>query len=296
MTTPAPGTAPRPRAMPPRPAPPPPLGVSTFFLVGAVVGLVVTEAVAVMNGTIERTRGPAYMMGAFVGVLAAVGVFWLIVFVIARIFGKARTADGQVQILFWVTAVVLVSQVAVLWTKKSGALLRNAFLTAVSDSERKGLVVDASGISHPLFGFLLPQPGPDFARDPVAQQQMDSLMGGERGLVAWVLRSASSGEVVIVQVTKGTRADESTFRAFARGVQRTAGKGEGTQVLMDSVSWAAGTGVYLYSAHAANGAYVQIRCLPHTIGRTGLIVCVTTGSADPQGLDFVRNGLAFAGP
>jgi hypothetical protein len=114
--------------------------------------------------------------------------------------------------------------------------------------------------------------------------------------VAWVLRSASSGEVVIVQVTKGTRADETTFRAFARGVQRTAGKGEGTQVLMDSVTWAAGTGEYLYAAHAPNGAYVQIRCLPHTTAGTGLIVCVTTGSADPQGLDFVRNGLAFAGP
>jgi hypothetical protein len=62
---------------------------------------------------------------------------------------------------------------------------------------------------------------------------------------------------------------------------------------MDSVSWAAGTGEYLYAAHRM---YVQIRCLPHTSGRTGLIVCVTTGSADPQGLDFVRNGLAFAGP
>ena len=83
MTTPAPGTAPRPRPMPPRPAPPSPQGVTTFFLVGAVLGLVVTEAVAFMNGTIERTKGPAYM-GAAVGVLAAVGIFCLIVFVIAR--------------------------------------------------------------------------------------------------------------------------------------------------------------------------------------------------------------------
>jgi hypothetical protein len=295
MTTPASGL-PRPRTMPPRPAPPAPQGASPFFVIGTVVGLVMIEAVALVNGTIERTKGPAYMMGALVGVLAAVAVFWLIVFVIARIFGKARTGAGKVQILFWVTAVALLGQIAVLGTKKSGALLRNAILTAVTDSERTGLVVDASGISHPLFGFSLPHPGPNFAPDSVAQQQMDSLMGGEHGLVAWVLRSASSGEVLIVQVTKGTRADETTFRAFARGVQRTAGKGEGTQVLMDSVSWAAGTGEYLYAAHAANGAYVQIRCLPHTTGRTGLIVCVTTGSADPQGLDFVRNGLAFAGP
>jgi hypothetical protein len=292
MTTPASGP-PRPRPMPPPPAP---QGASPFFVIGTVVGLVMIEAVALVNGTIERTKGPAYMMGALVGVLAAVAVFWLIVFVIARIFGKARTGAGKVQILFWVTAVALLGQIAVLGTKKSGALLRNAILTAVTDSERTGLVVDASGISHPLFGFSLPHPGPDFAPDSVAQQQMDSLMGGEHGLVAWVLRSASSGEVLIVQVTKGTRADETTFRAFARGVQRTAGKGEGTQVLMDSVSWAAGSGEYLYAAHAANGAYVQIRCLPHTTGRTGLIVCVTTGSADPQGLDFVRNGLAFAGP
>ena len=296
MTTPAPGPAPRPRPMPPRPAPPAPQGASQIFVIGSVLGLVVIEAVAFINGTIERTKGSAYMMGAFVGVLAAVGIIWLIVFVIARIFGKARTGAGQVQILFWVTAVALLGQVAVLATKKSGAFLRNAILTAVTDSERSGLVVDASGISHPLFGFSLPQPGPDFAPDPVAQQQMDSLMRGERGLVAWVLRSTSSGEVVIVQVTKGTRADETTFRAFARGVQRSAGKGEGTQVLRDSVSWAAGTGEYLYSAHAANGAYVQIRCLPHTTAGTGLIVCITTGSADPQGLDFVRNGLAFAGP
>lgn len=296
MTTPAPAPPPRPRPMPPRPAPPAPQGASTIFVISTVLGLVVTEAVAFMNGTIVRTKGSAYMMGAFVGVLAAVAIFWLIVFVIARIFGKARTGAGQVQILFWVTAVALLGQLAVLGTKKSGALLRNAILTAVTDSERTGLVVDASGINHPLFGFSLPSPGPDFAPDSVAQHQMDSLMEGERALVAWVLRSASSGEVVIVQVTKGTRADETTFRAFARGVQRTAGKGEGTQVLMDSVSWAAGTGEYRYAAHAANGAYVQIRCLPHTIGRAGLIVCITTGSADEQGLDFVRNGLAFAGP
>jgi len=296
MTTPAPTPPPRPRPMPPRPPPPAPQGASQIFVIGTVLALVVTEAVAFINGTIERTKGPAYMMGAFVGVLAGVALLWLIVFVIARIFGKARTGAGKVQIAFWVTAVVLLSQLAVLGTKKSGVFLRNAILTAVTDSERTGLVVDASGISHPLFGFSLPHPGPDFAPDPAAQQQMDSLMGGERGLVAWVLRSTSSGEVVIVQVTKGTRADETTFRAFARGVQRTAGKGEGTQVLTDSVSWAAGTGEYLYAAHAANGAYVQIRCLPHTTGSTGLIVCITTGSADPQGLDFVRNGLAFAGP
>jgi hypothetical protein len=282
--------------MPPRPARPARQGASPIFVIGAVLGLVVTEAVAFINGTIERTKGPAYMMEAFVGVLAAVALFWLIVFVIARIFGKARTGAGQVQILFWVTAVALLGQIAVLATKQSGALLRNAFLAAVTDSERTGLVIDASGISHPLFGFSLPHPGADFAPDPVAQQQMDSLMGGEQGLVAWVLHSPSSGEVVIVQVTKGTRADETTFRAFARGVQRTAGKGEGTQVLLDSLSWAAGTGEYQYAAHSANGAYVQIRCLPHTTGRTGLIICITTGSADPQGLDFVRNGLAFAGP
>lgn len=296
MTTPAPAPPPRPRPMPPRPAPPAPQGGSQILVIGSVLGLVVIEAVAFMNGTIERTKGSAYMMGAFAGVLAAVGLFWLIVFIIASIFGKARTGAGKVQILFWVTAVALLGQLAVLWTKKGGVLLRNAVLTAVTDSERTGLIVDSSGISHPLFGFSLPQPGPDFAPDPAAQHQMDSLMSGERGLVAWVLRSASSGEVVIVQVTKGTRADETTFRAFARGVQRTAGKGEGTQVLMDSVSWAAGTGEYRYAAHAANGAYVQIRCLPHTTGRAGLIVCITTGSADPQGLDFVRNGLAFAGP
>ena len=295
MTTPTPAPPPRPRPMPPRPAPPAPQGASTIFVIGSVLGLVVTEAVAFMNGTIERTRGPAYVMGAFVGVLVGVALLWLLVFIIASIFGKARTGAGKVQILFWVTAVGLLGQLAVLGTKKSGALLRNAILTAVTDSERTGLVVDASGISHPLFGFSLPHPGPDFAPDPAAQHQMDSLMSGERGLVAWVLRSASSGEVVIVQVTKGTRTDETTFRAFARGVQRTAGKGEGTQVLTDSVSWAAGTGEYLYAAHAANGAYVQIRCLPHTTGHTGVIVCITTGSADPQGLDFVRNGLAFTG-
>jgi hypothetical protein len=296
MTTPAPVPPPRPRPMPPRPAPPAPQGASPIFVMGTVLGLVVTEAVAFINGTIERTKGSAYMMGAFVGVLAAVAVFWLIVFGIARIFGKARTGAGKVQIAFWVTVVVLLGQLAVLGTKKSGVLLRNTILSAVTDSERTGLIVDASGISHPRFGFSLPHPGPDFAPDPAAQQRMDSVMHGERGLVAWVLRSASSGEVVIVQVTKGTRTDEVTFRAFARGVQRTAGNGPGTQVLMDSVGWAEGKGEYLYAAHAANGAYVQIRRIPHTTGGTGVIVCVTTGSADPQGLDFVRNGLAFAGP
>ncbi|HET9708858.1 MAG TPA: hypothetical protein VFP39_11205 [Gemmatimonadales bacterium] len=282
--------------MPPRPAPPTPQGASSFFVIGTVLALVVTEAVSFINGTIERTKGTAYMMGAFVGVLAGVGLLWLLVFIIARIFGKARTGAGKMQIAFWVTAVALLGQLAVLGTKKSGALLRNAVLTAVTDSERTGLVLDTSGISHPLFGFSLPHPGPDFLPDSAAQHQMDSLMEGERGLVAWVLRSASSGEVVIVQVTKGTRTDETTFRAFVRGVERTAGKGAGTQVLTDSVSWAAGTGEYLYAAHAANGAYVQIRCLPHTTGGTGLIVCITTGSTDPKGLDFVRNGLAFAGP
>ena len=279
--------------MPARPAP---QGANPIFVIGTVLAVLVTEGIAFLNGTVDRTRGTAYMLGAMTGVLFVVALFWLVVFGIARIFGKARTGAGKVHIAFWVTGFVLLSQLAVLYGKKGGALLRGAILTAVTDSERTGLVIDASGISHPLFGFSLPHPGPDFAPDTAAQQQMDSLMGGERGLVAWVLRSLSSGEVLIVQVTKGTRTDEPTFRAFARGVQRTAGKGAGTEVLMDSVSWTGTSGEYLYSAHAANGAYVHIRCLPHTSGATGLIVCITTGSADPQGLDFVRNGLAFAGP
>lgn len=279
--------------MPARPAP---QSVNPIFIIGTVLGVLVTEGIAFVNGTIERTKGTAYMLGAVAGVLFAMALLWLVVFGIARIFGKARTGAGKVHIAFWVTGFVLLSQIAVLYGKKGSAFLRGAMLTAVTDSERSGLVINTSGISHPLFGFSLPHPGPDFAPDAAAQQQMDSLMGSERGLVAWVLRSASSGEVVIVQVTKGTRTDEPTFRAFARGVQRTAGKGEGTEVLMDSVSWTGTSGEYLYSAHAANGAYVQIRCVPHTSGGTGLIVCVTTGSADPQGLDFVRNGLAFAGP
>ncbi len=295
MTTPAPGPRPRPvpRPMPPRPTP---QGPSQVLIIGTVGGLVVTEAAAFLNGTIERSNGLSYTIGAFAGVLAGVALLWLVIFVIARIFGKARTGAGKVQIAFWVTAIVLLSQLAVLATKKSGTLLRNAFLTAVTDSERTGLIVDASGINHPLFGFSLPHPGPDFALDPSAQQQMDSAMGGQRGLVAWVLRSASSGEVVIIQVTKGTRIDEKNFRAFAHGVQSTTAKAEGAQVLMDSLTWAGGTGEYLYSTHGANGVYLQIRCLPHASGGPGLIACVMTASGDPQGLDFVRNGLAFAGP
>ena len=295
MTTPAP--TPRPRPIPPQPQP---QGTNPIFIIGTVLGLVVTEGVAFVNGTVTRDKGAEAMwgslLGSILGGILVAGVLWLIVFGIARIFGKARTNAGKVQIAFWVTGFLLLSQLAVLYGKKGGTLLRGAMLSAVTDSERTGLVIDANGISHPLFGFSLPHPGPDFAADPVAQQQMDSLMSGERGLVAWVLRSASSGEVVIVQVTKGTKNDERTFRAFARGVQRTAGKGEGTEVLMDSLSWTGASGEYLYAAHGATGAFVQIRCLPHTTGDTGLIVCITTGSADPKGLDFVRNGLAFAGP
>ena len=98
--------------MPARPAP---QGGNPIFIIGTILGLVVTEGIAFLNGTIERSRGAAYMLGASLGVLFAVLVFWLVVFGIARIFGKARTGAGKVQIAFWVTGFVLLSQLAVLY-------------------------------------------------------------------------------------------------------------------------------------------------------------------------------------
>lgn len=275
----------------PRP-PAPPTRTNSFFVVGTVLGVVALLTLAVLNGTVQRAD-PAYMAGEVVGVLVAALVLWLIVVGIARVMGKARTSAGRVQIAFWTTAVLVLGQAAALATRGVG---RNVRLTAVTDSERTGLVVDSTGIRHSGFGFSLPSPGLAFQPDSTAQHAMDSLLAHQAALVAWVLRSPTSGATVIVEVTKGTREDEGAFRAFARGVQRTAGKAKGMEVLLDSTTWVGSTREYRYAARSPAGVYLQIRCIPHTTGGVGLIVCVTTGSGDPHDLDFVREGLAFAGP
>lgn len=291
MTTPGP-TGPRSTA-PPRPGAPPlaPARTSPVFVIGAVGALIATVGLALLDGTIKSTDA-ATILGQVAAVVVIAVVLWLIVFLIARLMGKARTTSGKVQIAFWTTGVLAVSQCATLVTRGVGG--RNLFLTAVTDSERAGLVIDSTGIRHSGFGFSLPNPGPDFQPDSTLQRTMDSALAQEKELAAWVLRSPNSGATLIVQVTKGVREAEANFRAFVRGVRRTAG--DGTEVLLDSTTWAGPTREYRRTARSPAGVYVQIRCVPHTTGDLGLIVCITTGSGDAHDLDYVREGLAFAGP
>lgn len=281
----------------PRRSTAPPERPSTVLVIGTVLAF----AAVVVFGLLNWMIGPgnaAYKAGELTGILVAPVLVWLIVFGIARAMGKARTAAGMVHIAFWTTGLLALGQIVTLFNRGVGGqnLLGSAFLTAVTDSERAGLVVDTTGIHHSQFGFSLPSPGPDFQTDSGAQHVMDSVLARETALAAWVLRSQNNGATVIVEVTKGARETERNFRAFVRGVQRNAGKGEGTQVLLDSTTWAGPTREYRFAARSPAGVYVQIRCVPHTTGGVGLIVCVTTGSGDPHDLDFVREGLAFAGP
>ena len=289
MTTPA---SPRPPSPTPSPSAPAPDRPSGIFVLGTVFAFLVLVAFGMLTWVLEPGKDIGYRMGELAGIILAPMLVWLVVFGIARAFGKARTNAGKVQVAFWTTAVLALGQCAQVATRVGGHSL---FLKAVTDSERGGLVVDSAGIRHALFGFTLPSPGPDFQSDDRLQHAMDSALAKETALAAWVLRSQTSGATVIVEVTKGVRETEKVFRAFTRGVQQSAGKGQGTEVLFDSTTWIGAIREYRYAARSPAGVYVQIRCVPHTTSGTGLIICVTTGSGDEHDLDFVREGLAFTG-
>ena len=271
---------------------PQPQRTNPVFVVGAVLALVALLAFTLLNGTAER-GDPAYLAGEMLGATAVAGLLWLIVFGIALALGKGRTANGKWQIAFWTTGALALSQLIVM-INRGQELIRHHARVAISDSERAGLIIDPDVIHHRQFGFSLPNPGPDFLPDSATQHMMDSVTASHTDLHAWVLRSTVQGEVLVIQVSKDTAVSEESFRGFVKGVRESSAGHAGVEVLSDSATWAGG-GEYQFTAKTSNGAFLQIRCIPHTGGGVGLIVCVTTGSADPHGLDSVRAGLSFGG-
>ena len=275
----------------PKPAGPPPR-INPLFAIGAVLAYVLLVGLGFLNAP-DRRGDSAFLVGTFVGATAVAVLLWLIVFGIARAMGRARSGAARVQIAFWTTAVLALGQITT-FGNVGTRRLRHIAQTAVSDSERAGLVFDSAQIRHRQFGFSLPNPGADFQPDSTMQQRMDSVLRGNSDLAAWVLRSASTGQVIVIEIYKDTAADEAVFRSFAKGVRESSTGQEGVEVLLDTTTWAGGAAEYLFASRTSAGAYLQIRCLPHTGQGIGLIVCVTTGSPDPHGLDSVRAGLAFA--
>lgn len=285
MTTPV-------RPTPPRP--PPPASANPLYVIGAALVLALYVALAVLR-EVGDGHDAAFLTGVALGALALALIVVLIVFAIARRGGRTVTSAARSRMVFW-TALGLLGFIFLGIIGEVGSAAQRRVSLVMSDSERAGLVTDADSIRHALFGFVLPHPGSEFARDSAAQHRIDSLLAKEPGMAAWVLTAPERGESVIIQILKTRTVSETVFQGFIKGVRQTATRSPDATVTQDTLVWTGGGGEFLLEVREPAGFTLSMRCLPHAAPTGAVIACVSTTGADPEKLAFVRAGLTFPTP
>jgi hypothetical protein len=263
-----------------------------FFNAGAVVLLVMSAFLASLR-TSPVGSGPAYLLGLVFGV-ASVGVLLaLVVYGIARAFGKAKSGAGRAKIAFWTMFALFVLHLGQ-WVNNvtSGAQSRSAIRspadTIVTDAERQGLQISSDSIRHAGLGFVLPHPGSGFRVSPELQRQLDAGLSGQPGMAAWALRDTALGQALVILVGKFGPVNEAGFRTYAAGMRKGVSK---SKIVEDTLNWRDPAGEYRLTLLHPAGAYITTRC----VGRIerSAIVCVQATAKQPNAMEGSREGLRF---
>ncbi|HEX9128791.1 MAG TPA: hypothetical protein VF850_06515 [Gemmatimonadaceae bacterium] len=257
-----------------------------LFAIGAGVLLALTAFLSSLR-TRPAVRDTDYLIGRVIGAGLVFAVIGLVVYGIARAFRKARTGAGAARLAFWTMATLFVANCATLVAQDRPASPASGD-TIVTDAERRGLQIDAQTIRHPVFGFVLPHPGPGFTTNLQYQRQMDEAFAKMPDNVGWAFSDSVKRQVLTIHVTKFVELDETAFRKFTQGVR------EGfirSKVVDENLSWKPGIREYRVTALHQRGFYVKTRCIPRVEPGRSLIVCVGTTAFEPNDLEPSLAGL-----
>jgi hypothetical protein len=258
-----------------------------LLVAGVVLLLVIDTFLAwLLYGQGDSGASEAYRAGQQVGAAISPLLWTAIVYLIARAVSGPKTRAAKYKIAFWTLLVFLVGTMAQLGAR--GATMGS---TAVTPAERSGLAESADSIWHPGFGFVLPHPGSGFMPAPELQSRLDSQLVTQPEIVAWVRRRPGRPELLIVEVMKFRRINETGLRTFAASFRRSAFGKTQRALLEDTVTWNAREGEYRAAAQTAAGVFLKVRCVASRSPTPALIVCVQTLSDDLSRFDDVRSGL-----
>ena len=230
-------------------------------------------------------RGSAYVIGVVFGSALIFTVVGLLVYGIARAFGKAKTGAGRARIAFWTMGALLIPNLTTLVALGS-YLTQAAADTSVTDAERRGLQVDSDSIRHVGLGFVLPHPGSGFSASPELQAKLDKGLSDQPGMAAWAFRDTALGQALVIQVAKLGPVNERRFREYAAGMREGVTK---SKVLESTLNWRDPIGEYRLTLLHPAGAYITMRCVARV--QRSAIVCVQTTAAQPNAMETSRAGL-----
>src|SRR5262245_22316785 len=270
---------------------------NSIFVAGTIF-LLALHSLCSLTGARMKDTGlnfGTYLVGRFVGAAIASVLLVFVVFLVARLLGKGKTRAGKAALAFWtITVLFMLSLPRLVAVDNSIDQGVTPGSERVIDSERFGLLIWKAFIEHPGFGFVVPNPGPDFELSLDLQRQIETRLAPHPNTVGWIFRNVGRPESVMIQVSKGVRIDERDFRAFARDFQR--GLSEEGYVSVpekDTVVWNEAGGEFRSTAQDTTGFYFKTRCLSSPRRFAAHVVCVTTTSDRVEGLDFVVEGLAL---
>jgi hypothetical protein len=256
-----------------------------FFPAGAIVLLAINGFLVALVRTSPGGRGTAYFLGAILGAAFVFAVIGLVVYGIARAFGKAKTGAGRAKVAFWTMAVLLIINL-VSFAPQGRSAKQAATDTIVTDAERRGLQVDSDSIRHAGLGFVLPHPGSGFSASPEIQRTLDAGFADQPGMSGWAFRDPALRQAMVIQVAKLGPVNERGFREYAAGVRDGVSK---STVLESKLDWRDAAGEYRQTSVLPAGVYITMRCLARVGGAA--IVCVQTMGAEPNAVEASRAGL-----
>ena len=226
----------------------------------------------------------ARLLGAAVAMVLIVGV----VIAGVRVAGRARTLASKAKVAVWTLVALLVLNYS---SFSRHALSPGTTISriAVTDAERQGLTVTADSITHALFGFTLPIAGANVTRSPEFERRVMASFGEHRDqMMVWVFRDTVQRQVLMLQVTKLARVNESRLREFAAGMRNALSKATPVDT---TFAWRDSLGVFEMHGVQPTGLHFAVRCLAR-MGRLG-VVCVQTMAAESSALEASRAGLAL---
>ncbi len=255
---------------------------STFLVLIAAALLVVNTLAARASGM----RGG--VVGAeLAGSASAPIILLLIVYGIARIFGKARTFRGALKLASWTLFVLLLMQMASAVNSQIAPVR-----SLLTEAETEAPVIAGDQLVHEVVGFSLPYPGPGWDRALEAEQDMNEELARAGRMFAWAFINERTQELVALQITKGLEPGEATFRDFAHGMSQSLADIEHSVVLEDTVLWNSSTQQYRAAVMLGGEVFMIWRCIPTTGAEGGpFIVCAQTTTLDAGSLAFVLSGL-----
>lgn len=166
---------------------------------------------------------------------------------------------------------------------------------SLTEEERSGMVLDSTGLRHPVLDFVVPLPSQDFEPYEDMDDALRKLLGRRLDVFVWAYHIPGDRYFggVAVSVQKGFEGTEEEFLRVNRDVLGLGRTGKEASY-RDSVVWNTQQREYLVVSTNKDGGVSRARCIPSPESRKpGLIVCVLLAGGFPSQTRPILEGLRF---